>query len=95
MNQRNGNGVPGLPLSLAVPIIGTKRLDENGIRLAKSILEMLEKGEVVSIAVVAEKNDGKVIMAHSPGTGEPMRTIGGLSMLQRRVEAGVMTQQGG
>lgn len=87
MNE--GNGKSGLGNLSALPIIGRK-IDEKGIALAKDILAKLEKGELLSVAFVAERANGDTVMSHSHGYGQPMKLRGGLATLGTALDLAVI-----
>lgn len=80
-------------LSAVVPIIGARIIDESGIKLLEDVLEKLRKGEALSVALVAERSNGDMIIAFSPGSGDKMKLVGACGLLHRRVEDAIITSK--
>lgn len=68
-----------------VPIIG-RSVDEQGIVILKKMLAQAEKGEILSVGIVAEKTNGDVAVCFSQGIGKPIVLLGAISMLMRQIQ---------
>lgn len=92
MSNGNDKKIPGLGHLMSVPIIGRK-LDDKGIELLENVLAQMREGKLISVALVAERDNGEVLMSFSHGLGQPVRTIGSLAVLSTALSLGIV--QGG
>jgi hypothetical protein len=67
----------------AVPLLAGPNLA--GIEVARKVLGMLERGEIVSIAVIGEKADGATCIYDAQGNGDLVKLLGAATLLVRRL----------
>jgi hypothetical protein len=83
------DGKLGLGNLSAVPIIGMK-LDDKGIAMVEEVLALMKRGEILSVAIVAEAKNGDMRMNHSIGLGQVMRMRAGLATLGTALDLGII-----
>lgn len=67
-----------------IPIINGRGPNAKAIEIVKGVLAGLEKGELVNVAVVAERRDGEPVMSFDfsgAAPGEAMKMRGALGFL--------------
>ena len=76
-------------MNSAIPILG-RPINEDAIREVKKVLAALEKGTLINVALVAERNDGEMIMAMAPGVGHPVKLRGILGTLGTAIDLQIL-----
>lgn len=66
-----------------VPLLG--RTNPAGVEVARKVLGMLERGELLSIAVIGEKSDGATCVYDAQGNGDLVKLLGAATLLVRRL----------
>jgi hypothetical protein len=82
-----------IPNLRSIPIIKGTGPNERAIKIAEAILDALRKGELVNVAIVAERRDGEPVMSFDVNASEPgeaMKMRGALGHLVARIDKQMM-----